>query len=601
MRAATACPAGRLLEWRLIGCIWAGMQGLGEKSLALLTNGLKPDLGRVVYPGPAGDEDRRMSITRLLRSLRSWYARQSRVVSDLIVMGAIGLPLYLLAVWYDALDRFLVYTNEPQSDAIDWLVILFVFLGVAAKIYSVRRTIDLQREVVARRKAQAEAHQMARHDVLTGLPNRRRFIEDFNGSVEHLPPGAACAMFVLDLDNFKPINDVYGHRLGDEVLKVISRRLTEMAGGASVARLGGDEFGVTLQYQVGSDAPERLARQIVHELSRPIQLAALSLQVGASVGVATCDKRGSGDTDLAGMSVRDNGAVETMLRRADMAMYWAKADGRGRYRFFDRSMDEKLRQRVELESQIGGAITLGQIVPYYQRIVRLETGETIGFEVLARWVHPRRGVLTSDVFIAIAEDTGTIGKMTDLLIERAMRDAKEWPEHLSVSVNFSPRQISDPNVATRILGLLTKVGFPPHRLVMEITEGAVVQKLEAAKAVLQSLRNVGVRIALDDFGTGYSGLYHLRELELDIVKIDRSFVGEILNKPEEARIVKAMLSLGHALGLTTTAEGIETEDVRQYLLKLGCDAGQGYLFGAPEPAAMVTSLLKAAIPARHIA
>ena len=225
-------------------------------------------------------------------SLRSWYARQSRMVRDLIVMGAIGFPLYLLAVWYDALDLFLVYTNEPQSDAIDWLVILFVFLGVAAKIYSVRRTIDLQREVVARRKAQAEAHQMARHDVLTGLPNRRRFIEDFNGSVEHLPPGAACAMFVLDLDNFKPINDVYGHRLGDEVLKVISRRLTEIAGGASVARLGGDEFGVTLQYQVGSDAPERLARQIVHELSRPIQLAALSLQVGASVGVATCDQAG---------------------------------------------------------------------------------------------------------------------------------------------------------------------------------------------------------------------------------------------------------------------------------------------------------------------
>ena len=171
-----------------------------------------------------------MKIIQQLRKLGSWYARQSRTVRDQIVMGAIGFPLYLLAVWYDTLDLFLVYTNEPQSDAIDWLVILFVFLGVAAKIYSVRRTVDLQREVVARRKAQAEAHQMARHDLLTGLPNRRRFIEDFNGSVEHLPPGAACAMFVLDLDNFKPINDVYGHRLGDEVLKVISRRLTELAG-----------------------------------------------------------------------------------------------------------------------------------------------------------------------------------------------------------------------------------------------------------------------------------------------------------------------------------------------------------------------------------
>ena len=311
-----------------------------------------------------------MSLSSIKR-LTKWYARQSRMVRDLIVMGAIGLPLYLLAVWYDSLDKFLAFTNEPQSDAIDWLVILFVFLGVAAKIYSVRRTIDLRREVVARRKAQAEAHQMARHDVLTGLPNRRRFIEDFNRSTEYLPAGEACALFVLDLDNFKPINDVYGHRLGDEVLKVVSHRLTQIAEGASVARLGGDEFGVTMRYQAGSDAPERLARQIVHELSRPIQLAALSLQVGASVGVATCDSMGCGDTDMDNLAVRDGGAVETMLRRADMAMYWAKADGRGRYRFFDRSMDDKLRQRVELESQIGGAITLGQIVPYYQRIVRL--------------------------------------------------------------------------------------------------------------------------------------------------------------------------------------------------------------------------------------
>jgi diguanylate cyclase (GGDEF)-like protein len=542
-----------------------------------------------------------MKLAQSLRNLGSWYRRQSRTVRDLIVMCVIGLPLYALAVWYDTLDLFLVYTNEPQSDAIDWLVILFVFLGIAAKIYSVRRTIDLQHEVVARRKAQAEALQLARHDALTGLPNRRWFFEHFNRWSAHLLKGEACALFVLDLDNFKPINDVYGHRLGDEVLKVISHRLTQLTGGASVARLGGDEFGITLCYQVGGDAPERLARQIVHELSQPIQLGALSLQVGASVGVATCDTLGCGATDVTGMAVRDSGLIETMLRRADMAMYWAKSDGRGCYRFFDQNMDEKLRERVELETQIGEAIASGQIVPYYQRIVRLEDGETIGFEVLARWVHPRRGVLTSDSFISIAEDTGTIGKMTDLLIERAMRDAKDWPDHISVFVNFSPRQISDPNVATRILGLLTKVVFPPHRLVMEVTEGAVVQKLEAAKAVLQSLRNVGVRIALDDFGTGYSGLYHLRELELDIVKIDRSFVGEILNKPEAARIVKAMLSLGHALDLTTMAEGIESEEVRQYLLKLGCDAGQGYLFGAPAPAAMVTSALEATIPDRHIA
>jgi predicted signal transduction protein with EAL and GGDEF domain len=330
----------------------------------------------------------------------------------------------------------------------------------------------------------------------------------------------------------------------------------------------------------------------------------LSLQVGTSVGVATCEGPSCGDTGMpANMAVHDGAPVETMLRRADMAMYWAKSDGRGCYRFFDRSMDEKLRQRVELESEIGNAIAEGQIVPYYQRIVRLDDGETIGFEVLARWIHPKRGVLTSDIFIPVAEDTGMIGKMTDHLLERAMRDAKEWPDHLSVSINFSPRQISDPNLASRILGLLTKVAFPPHRLVIEITEGAVVQRLEDAKVVLQSLRNVGVRVALDDFGTGYSGLYHLRELELDVLKIDRSFIAQIVNKPEEARIVKAMLSLGRALGLMTTAEGIESEEVRECLLKLGCDAGQGYLFGSPEPIAMVRSALKAsrARPSRQIA
>lgn len=534
-----------------------------------------------------------MTSIRPIKRFTAWYARQSRTVRDLIAIGAIGLPIYLLALWYDTLDKFIEIANEPQNDKIDWLVLLIIFLGIGAKVYSVRRTIDLRREVIARRKAQAEAHQMARHDVLTGLPNRRRFIEDFNKWTSDLRPGEACAMFVLDLDNFKPINDVYGHRLGDEVLKVVSHRLTQVAEGASVARLGGDEFGITLRYTAGSDAPERLARQIVHELARPVPLAALSLHVGASVGVATCDSISCGDADMTNMAVRDGDPVETMLRRADMAMYWAKAEGRGRYRFFDRRMDERLRQRVELESQIGGAITLGQIVPYYQRIVRLQDAETIGFEVLARWVHPQHGVLTSDIFIPIAEDTGTIGKMSDILLERAMRDAKDWPEHISVSFNFSPRQISDPNVAARILGLLTKVSFPPHRLVIEITEGAVVQKLEDAKVVLQSLRNVGVRIALDDFGTGYSGLYHLRELELDMIKIDRSFVGQILEKPEEARIVKAMLSLGRALGLMTTAEGIESEEVRECLLKLGCDAGQGYLFGSPEPIAMVTSALKA--------
>jgi len=523
------------------------------------------------------------------KALSAWYTRQSRITKDLVLIGAIGLPVYFVARWYDALDKFLALTGQPESDATDWLIVLVVFLGIAAKMFSVRRVIDLRREVARRRQTEAEAYQMARIDVLTGLPNRRWFIEDYEKWLANAPEGEACALFVMDLDDFKPINDVYGHRLGDEVLKVVARRLTRIAEGGSVARLGGDEFGIILRYPKDSNAPERLARRIVHEIAKPIQLAALSLQVGTSVGIST----GLPESDAGNLAMaeRDGTRVETAVRQADMAMYWAKAEGRGRYRFFDRSMDERLQEKVELEGEIKAAIEAGQIVPYYQPIVGLDRSRIVGFEVLARWVHPKRGVINSDLFIPIAEDTGTINEMTDRLLEQAMHDAKNWPDHVYIAINFSPRQISDAGIVTRILALLTKMSFPAHRLVIEITENAVVQRLEDAKAALQALRNVGVRIALDDFGSGYSGLYHLRELELDAIKIDRSFVRQILDRPEEARMVKAMLSLSRALGLKTTAEGIESEQALVLLRKLGCDAGQGYLFGSPQPASMITATL----------
>ncbi|HZP07855.1 putative bifunctional diguanylate cyclase/phosphodiesterase [Methyloceanibacter sp.] len=523
-----------------------------------------------------------------MHRLSRWFRRQSRLKRDLIVMSAIMLPLYVTAVWFDAFDRFLAFTHEPESDAIDWLIILFVFLGIGAKIYSVRRTVDLHHEVRRRRQAEHEAYELARQDVLTGLPNRRWFIEEFDKLTGQSSARDACAVFVVDLDNFKPINDVYGHRLGDEVLRVIAKRLSQLAKGAAVARLGGDEFGIIMHYRGNSDAPERLARQIVHQVSKPIHLASLALQVGVSVGVSTSIPGVSGNLTMAN---RDGAPVHTALRQADMAMYWAKAEGRARYCFFDRTMDEKLQQRVELEAEIAGAIEAGQIVPYYQPLVDLTTSKTVGFEVLARWLHPLRGVLPPEAFITIAEDTGNIGAMTERLLKQALNDAKTWPDSLFVSVNFTPRQISDSMLATKILGLLAKSSFPPHRLVIEITESAVVQRLEDAKAVLQSLRDAGVRVALDDFGTGYSGLYHLRELDLDIIKIDRSFVTKMLDKPEEAKIVKAIVSLSHALGLHTTAEGVETTQILDRLVKLGCETGQGDLFGVPMPAATTATAI----------
>jgi diguanylate cyclase (GGDEF)-like protein len=515
-----------------------------------------------------------------IRRPSQWFRGQSPITRDLIVMGAIMLPLYLAAVWWDGLDKFLAWTNEPESDALDWLIILFVFLGIGAKIYSVRRTLDLQREVRRRREAERDAYRVAREDALTGLPNRRWFVEEFDKWTGECGDRDACAVFVVDLDNFKPINDAYGHRLGDEVLRTVAKRLSQLAEGAAVARLGGDEFGIIMRYDRNSDVPERLARQIVHEVSKPIHLASLALQVGVSVGVSTSLPGVYGNL---AMATRDGAAVNTALRQADMAMYWAKADGRGRYRVFDRTMDEKLQQRVELEADIGRAIETGLIVPYYQPILDLATSKTVGFEVLARWHHPVRGVLQPEEFVSVAEDTGNIGMMTEHLLTQALRDAKAWPDSLFVSVNVSPRQISDSALAAKLLSLLAKFSFPPQRLVVEITESALVQRIDDAKAVLQSLRNAGVRIALDDFGTGYSGLHQLRELDLDIIKIDRSFVTKMLDRPEEARIVKAIVSLSHALGLHTTAEGIETTQILDRLKTLGCDTGQGALFGAPAP------------------
>lgn len=523
------------------------------------------------------------------RRLSHWFRRKSRIARDLMVLGAVLLPIYLAAVWWDGFDTFLAWAHEPESDACDWLILLFVFLGIGAKIYSVRRTVDLQREVRRRRKAERDAFRLARQDALTGLPNRRWFVEEFDKWSCRCAEREACAVFVVDLDNFKPINDVYGHRLGDEVLRVVAKRLSHLAKGAAVARLGGDEFGIIMHYRRNGNAPERLARQIVHEVSKPIHLAALVLQVGVSVGVSTWIPGVSGNLAMAS---RDGAPVNTALRQADMAMYWAKAEGRGRYRFFDRTMDEKLQERVELEADIAGAIDAGLIVPYYQPIIDLATSETVGFEVLARWHHPVRGVLLPELFVSVAEDTGTIGKMTEHLFAQALRDAKSWPDPLFVSVNLSPRQVSDPALATKLLALLAKFSFPPNRLVIEITENALVQRIDDAKAVLQSLRNVGVRVALDDFGTGYSGLYHLRELDLDIIKIDRSFVLKMLDKPEEAKIVKAIVSLSHGLGLHTTAEGIETRQILERLKSLGCDTGQGALFGVPAPATATASAIR---------
>ena len=283
------------------------------------------------------------------------------------------------------------------------------------------------------------------------------------------------------------------------------------------------------------------------------------------------------------------------MRQADMALYQAKKEEGSSYHFFHPTMDVELRQQVELEREIGAAITAGQIVPYYQPLVDLKSGAVIGCEVLARWEHPRRGLLPPSIFIPIAEDTGNISELTYALLRQAITDARTWPETLSISLNLSPRMVANSWLPQELMKILTEHSFPARRLELEITETSLIECASAASAALKSLRNQGVQIALDDFGAGYSGLSYLRQFEFDRIKIDRSFVADLLDDPQTLKLVEKIIGFCRTLGLQTTAEGIETLALQNRLTELGCDVGQGYFFCKPKPNSEILAYLKGAL------
>jgi diguanylate cyclase (GGDEF)-like protein len=505
-------------------------------------------------------------------------------------------PVYLAADYYDFVERIHQVSRSHAGWHLDELITEIVFFGLAGYLFAFRRLRQYQREILRRRLAEDDAHHLARHDALTGLPNRRSFLEQL-GVLEASSHPKSTAVFIVDLDHFKPINDLYGHRLGDEVLRVVAARIRDIVGDhVLIARLGGDEFGILMHFTSDDEGPSRVARRIVYDLAEPIKLAALSPQVGASVGIAIYTP----ETNKGPLTKQDGSAADTVMRQADMAMYRAKTRGGGAYHFFEQEMDEQLQQRIQLEREIRSAIQTGQIIPYYQSLIDLSTGEVIGFEILARWQHPTRGLLQPAVLIPIAEDTGTISEMTYALLRQAIADASTWPAHFTISINLSPRQFADKLLAPRILGILTEHSFPAHRLEIEITENALIKNIDETKEVLELLRKLGVRVALDDFGSGYSGLYHLRQFKLDTIKIDRSFVTGMLSNPEDGKLVEAIVSFSHALGLAATAEGIETVEVRDRLKELGCNTGQGFYYSEPQPYAEVQRYLGGLYPTPRV-
>ena len=494
--------------------------------------------------------------------------RHSVSIREAILIVCVVLTVGLVFFEYDFSDSI---SGDKRIDFQEAIGLGILFVGCTV-YFGWRRMVEQEREIARRIAAESRAHELANTDALTGLANRRQFERALKETVAS-PPGAngVHAVLAFDLNKFKRINDVYGHSVGDDVLVIVAQRLSAaMRDGDLLARLGGDEFAVIARHLAGAESATSIANRILKALESPIEVGLIRHRVGAGIGLAL---------------VPDDGTnAEEIMRKADIALYRAKVGKQSAARFFEEAMDLQSRERESLERDLAAAIEAGAVCPWYQPIVDLQTQQVIAFESLARWTHPTLGDIPPDRFIPIAEDCGLIQQLSDYLLRRACTDALNWPDSVMLSFNISPAQLKEKTLGLRILGILGETGLSPQRLEIEITESAIVRDLEAAKAVLSSLREAGVRVALDDFGTGYSSLYHLRNFKFDAIKIDRSFVGNMASEDEGAAIVRALTGLGHGLGLVITAEGIEQSDQRDALLKQGCERGQGFLFSRAIPA-----------------
>ncbi len=443
-------------------------------------------------------------------------------------------------------------------------------LNIALILLIWRRTSELSDEVDVYRKAEARAQHMSITDPLTNLYNRRAIKDKTQElSARAARRGKSVAFIMLDLDGFKKINDLYGHDVGDQLLREAADRMREVVPASSiVARLGGDEFGICSVFEPEyPEAVDRIAEDLVEILARPVMVADMEQTVTASIGIA----RPEFDCD----------SIDQLMRRADIALYASKKNGKNGFSWFESGMEIELRTRNTLEADIRSAIPNDEFVPYFEKQIDLKSGKLVGFEMLARWVSPTRGLIPPDEFIPVAEETGMIGDISLGIIRKAMVEAKSWNPALTISVNISPVQLKDPWLAQKLVKLLVETGFPATRLEVEITESSLFKNLSLAQSIVGSLKNQGIQIALDDFGTGYSSLAHLRALPFDRIKIDRSFVSSMQENAESAAIVNAITGLGASLSVPITAEGIENAELVDILNELGCSKGQGWHFGQP--------------------
>lgn len=434
-------------------------------------------------------------------------------------------------------------------------------------------------DISERRKAEARIAHMAHHDGLTNLPNRDFFQDRLHEALQRGKSGQRrVAVLCVDLDLFKNVNDSFGHPMGDRLLKQVAGRLkAEVSGDNLVARLGGDEFAIVLAADASPNGASDFAARMIRILSESYDIDGIEVTVGASIGIA--------------LSPGDGETSEELMRNADMALYRAKSEGGGVHRFFEREMDQQARRRRDMELDLRRAFANGEFELHYQPLVDIAADRISGFESLLRWRHPEKGMISPAEFVPVAEDIGLIVALGEWVLREACTEAAKWPADIKVAVNLSPVQFRSRNLVQVVISALAHSGLSPRRLELEITESLFLAETAANLAILHQLRGLGVSISMDDFGTGYSSLSYLRSFPFDKIKIDRSFVKDLVERSDCVAIVRAISGLGRSLNITTTAEGVETADQLDWLRAEGCNEVQGFLFSAAKPASEIAELL----------
>ncbi|MGQ4275307.1 putative bifunctional diguanylate cyclase/phosphodiesterase [Terrihabitans sp. B22-R8] len=490
-------------------------------------------------------------------------------------MGRLMILLFLLAVLafvlvakeIELLEHFRTYTAAQDLLDLEEVLALTAICVGGLLLFALRRVILQKREIKRREAAENYALNLACHDPLTGLPNRRHFMDAVDRAMTELPHGEHVhAVMLMDLNSFKAINDIYGHPIGDELLIELGGMLSAAAGNdGMVARLGGDEFALMARDLASPDEAARLGRRLLAVLEKPIRTARGEHRLGLGIGIALAPRDGTERAEL--------------VRKADVALYRAKAEGSSSLSFFEQEMEAHLRERSYVEQELRTALDLKSIAPAFQPSLDLETGQVTGFDVVPHWSHAILGVMSPKRYVSVAEDSGLIRDLTEQVLRQACFQAATWPSELTLSFRLADALMRDPGLSARVLKIVSDTRLDPARLEIAVSEGAVMRDVDESRKVLTPLRQAGVKLALANFGTSYASIWHLRDLQFDKLKIDRSFIEDLDHNPNSAVVVRTILGLGRGLGLAISADGIEKPEQRDLLHDQGLEEGQGRLFG----------------------